>query len=116
MKDRPCAIVLAAEDAGGDLMVMVAPITHTPPRQPGKAVTLASYVKRRLGLDDEPSWIIADEVNRFVWPGPDLRPVSSRRPDQLDWGFLPEDVFAELRRKIVALARAKDLAVVPRTV
>jgi hypothetical protein len=32
-------------------------------------------VKRHLGLDDEPSWIITTEVNRFVWPGPDIRVV-----------------------------------------
>ena len=116
MKDRPCAVVLAAEEASGDLVVTVAPITHAPPRNPGIAVALTPGVKRRLGLDEAASWIVADEVNRFAWPGPDVRPVSSRKPDQFDWGFLPEDMFDELRRKIVALARAKDLAVVPRTV
>ena len=31
-------------------------------------------VKRRLELDDERSWIVLTEANRFIWPGPDLRP------------------------------------------
>lgn len=32
-------------------------------------------VKRHLGLDDARCWIVASEVNRFIWPGPDVRPV-----------------------------------------
>jgi hypothetical protein len=33
-KDRPCMIVLTAEDAAGETMVTVLPITHTPPGDP----------------------------------------------------------------------------------
>lgn len=65
-KDRPCAIVLTAIDEDGDTIVTVAPITHTPPRQPGEAVELPLATKQRLGLDDERSWVVASEVNRFV--------------------------------------------------
>jgi hypothetical protein len=32
-------------------------------------------VKRHLGLDGERSWIVLDEINDFIWPGHDLRPV-----------------------------------------
>ncbi|WP_414474075.1 hypothetical protein [Microvirga sp. M2] len=31
-------------------------------------------LKRWLGLDEEPAWVSTDQVNIFVWPGPDLRP------------------------------------------
>ncbi len=114
VKDRPCAVVLATMSRKGDLIVTVAPITHRAPNDPKAAVALAPKVKRHLGLDREASWIVADEVNQFVWPGPDLRPVSRSEPDRFDYGFLPEDVFAELRDKIVAVYQDRQLRVISR--
>lgn len=115
VKARPCAIVLAASGVEEDIVVTVAPITHRPPDDPAAAVALTAKVKRHLGLDDGPSWIVADEVNRFIWPGPDLRPVSRARPARFHCVFLPEDVFNALRRKMIALYRARRLAVTPRS-
>jgi hypothetical protein len=115
IKARPSAIVLTAYVASGDLVVTVSPITHVQPADPTRAVALTAKVKRHLGLDDVPSWIVADEVNRFIWPGPDLRPVSAREPDRFAFGFLPVDVFDELKRKIVAVYRKRRLKIVPRS-
>ena len=114
-KARPCAIVLATTREGEDIVVTVAPITHRPPDDPTTAIALPAKIKRHLGLDNDPSWIMADEVNRFIWPGPDLRTVSRAQPARFHYGFLPEDVFNALRRKIVALYRARRLAVTPRS-
>jgi hypothetical protein len=57
-KNRPCAVLLAVKDDGGDRKVVVLPITHTPPRDPAHAVEIPLATKHRLGLDDERSWII----------------------------------------------------------
>jgi hypothetical protein len=46
-----------------------------PPSDPCEAIENPPATKRRLGLDDERSWIVLTESNRFVWPGPDVRPV-----------------------------------------
>ncbi len=79
-KDRPCAIVAAIRpDESGGVRVLVLPITHRPPEQPGLAVEIPAKVKRRLRLDDAPSWVILTEWNEFVWPGPDLRRVPDTR-------------------------------------
>lgn len=114
-KARPCAIVLATEEEDGEVVVTVAPVTHSPPEDPALALALPTKVKRHLGLDDAPSWIMADEVNRFIWPGPDLRPISRAAPGRFDYGFLPVDIFNALRRKIVALYEAHRLRVVRRS-
>jgi hypothetical protein len=114
VKARPCAIVLATRRIGEDIVVTVAPITHTPPHDPAAAVELPAKVKRHLRLDDEPSWIMADEVNRFRWPGPDVRPVSRSEPGRFHYGFLPEDLFSVLQRRMASLYRARRLAVTPR--
>ena len=86
-KDRPCAIVLMAQDEDGDTTVTVLPVTHTPPVNPDEAVEIPASTKRRLGLDEARSWIIVSEFNRFVWPGPDLRPISRVDPDCFDYAF-----------------------------
>jgi hypothetical protein len=103
-KDRPCvilALVTTLED--GTPVVRVLPITHTPPKNADDALEIPAAVKRRLRLDEERSWIILTESNRFAWPGPDLRPLDS--PDGY-LGPLPPALFTEVKRRFVALARA----------
>lgn len=65
----------------------VAPITHAPPNDPGSGVEIPTAVKERLGLDQDRSWIVTNEVNIFTWPGFDLRPVDAARG--FAYGFLP---------------------------
>ncbi len=92
-KSRPCVIVLAIKTpADGTLVVRVAPVTHSPPGVAAAALEIPGAVKRHLGLDDERSWIILDEVNEFAWPGFDLRPIPPSR-DRFAYGFLPPRLF-----------------------
>lgn len=115
VKDRPCAIVLTASDHEGDTIVTVAPVTHVPPNQPDEAVEIPQPTKQRLGLDAERSWVVVNEVNRFVWPGPDLRPVSREQPDRFDYGMLPPGLFRQVRTRLMACARAQRLHMTRRT-
>ena len=112
-KTRPCAIVVAMADEDGDTRVYVAPITHSQPRDP-HAVELPAAAKRRLGLDDAPSWIVTSELNRFIWPGYDLQPISRAEPDTFAWGFLPVEIFAAVKRGVVAHQRGRRLKTTPR--
>ena len=75
VKDRPCAVILVSVDDEGDSVVTVLPISHSAPADPDLAVELPAATKRRLGLDDERSWVVLTEANRFVWPEPDLSPA-----------------------------------------
>ncbi len=65
----------ATFDEAGHQVVTVLPISHPPPSNPLLAVEIPAAVKRRLKLDDERSWVMLAEANRFTWPGPDLRPL-----------------------------------------
>jgi mRNA-degrading endonuclease toxin of MazEF toxin-antitoxin module len=80
LKDRPCVVVLAVTREQDQIVVTVAPITHRPPQSDSGAIEIPANQKRRLGLDDEQSWIVTDELNKFDWPSPDLRPVDARKP------------------------------------
>lgn len=104
-KDRPCVIVLAVESRDGQTVVTVAPVTHSPPPHPESAVEIPVATKQRLGLDARRSWIVAADLNRFVWPGVDLRPVM-RGATRYAYGQLPDAVYRQLRDKVLTLARA----------
>lgn len=104
-KDRPCLVLaLVTTEDDGTPIVRVLPITHTPPAHPADAVEIPAPVKARLRLDEERSWIILTESNRFAWPGPDLRPVDT---ESGYFGELPPRLFAEVRRRFVAIARGE---------
>lgn len=109
VKDRPCVVILAVETAGGDTVVTVAPITHAPPRHPETAIEIPAATKRRLGLDGERSWIIAADLNRFVWPGVDLRPVTPGS-GRFDYGLILGSVYLAVKERVLALARSGKLS------
>ena len=85
-KDRPCLIVAVTAKDDGRVIASVAPITHSQPRDSDSACPVPQQTAHRLGLDHDQSWIVTTEVNRFEWPGADLRPVSR---DRWTYGFMP---------------------------
>lgn len=115
VKDRPCAIVLAARAEAGETIVYALPISHTSPMQSQFGVELPAATKEHLGLDAERSWIILTEMNVFAWPGPDLRFVAGRGPDSGAYGMLPPGLFRIVRDRFLALARTRKAAIVRRT-
>lgn len=100
-KDRPAAIVLVNANLGPSEVVYVVPITHTlPDTDDGSKIAIPRELKERLGLDHETSWVDVTEVNVFVWPGPDLRPIKEEeRSDQPSWsyGYLPSRFFEKIK-------------------
>jgi hypothetical protein len=97
-KDRPAAVVLAHKDAAtGQTFTFVLPITHSPPADPSVAIEIPAEVKTGLGLDGARSWIVCDEVNRFRWPGCDLRPVPGTRPSRWEYGMLPRGLYEQAK-------------------
>jgi hypothetical protein len=113
-KDRPCVVVLSLAQAEGETVVTVAPVTHAPPRWPADAVEIPAATKRRLGLDGERSWIVLTEVNRFRWPGPDLRPVPGQLHTRYDYGMLPPGLFRQVRQGILDWAAKLQLRMTKR--
>ena len=115
VKDRPCAIVLLTAGAAGQQMVTVLPITHSPPANPRLAVEISHATKRRLGLDDARSWVVLTEANRFVWPGPDLRPSTPGDAGSVVYGPLPYALFEDIRLKFIAALKERAVRAEPRT-
>jgi hypothetical protein len=95
-------------------VVTVAPITHTPPKRAEDAIEIPPATKRRLDLDDDRSWIVAADLNRFIWPGVDLRPAAPGS-ERYAYGLLPANLYRDVRDRVLALARAGQLALTPRS-
>ncbi len=107
-KDRPCAIVVATKRAAdGDIDTIVAPITHQPPEDPAASIEIPAATCKSLGLDGGRHWLRLDELNRFAWPGFDLRPIPGS-PDKYEYGMLPPGLYQQLREGI--LTRQKERA------
>lgn len=113
-KDRPCVVVLSVESLaeGGELLTVL-PVTHSPPSNPTLAIEIPHTTKARLGLDDERSWILVSEANRFVWPGPDIRFIPGTR--SLFYGELPAKLFETTQRQFLRALHERHASLVPRT-
>jgi hypothetical protein len=99
-KDRPCVVITAVRRSDqGRYRVRVVPMTHRS-AAPERSIEISTKVKRHLGLDRDASWIVLDEVNEFIWPGVDLRPVSRAKPGVWTFGILPVELFDEISAKV----------------
>ncbi len=115
VKDRPCAIIVVTQDDDGDAWVTVVPVTHVPPTDPASALEIPRTTKIRLGLDEERSWVVLTEANRFIWPGPDLRPAKRGDVASITYGLLPAKFYEQIKARFLELILRERRAIVPRT-
>lgn len=110
-KDRPCVIAAVLEGEGGPV-ALVTPITHRRPSPPSIGIEIPPVTSQRLGLDHDRSWIIVTELNRFQWPGVDLRPIP--KTGQFAYGMLPPRLFSQVSAALRDAAGARTLQATPR--
>ena len=116
LKRRPCVVVVRygpVKGLSGKYAVDVVPITHSP--QKGSAVELPHRVKSIMHLDDDASWIVTSEMNRFVWPGGDFvpaYPARAARPAVWHWGVLPQDIFEKVKAEILVAKKDHENIVI----
>ncbi len=113
-KERPCVIVTAVVRAdGGETHVLVAPITHAAPRDGDVAIEIPARVSRHLGLDDDRSFIIADEANTVSWDDPGIVPAVPG--ERWAYGRLPQGLYLVVRDVMLGLIKARKLKTANRT-
>lgn len=100
------------QEEHGDEVVTVLPITHTPPVDPADAFEIPYATKRRLRLDEELSWVVVTESNRFRWPGPDLRMIRTNDAASVSYGILPGTFFEQVRLAFLGKVRAARAAII----
>jgi hypothetical protein len=95
-KDRPC-LVLAATPVATGLRVIIAPITSRR-LDPAHTVPLPPRVAAHLGLDAG-CGVVCNDLNRFIWVGPDVRATPNGTPY---YGQVPARLYDEIRRRVLA--------------
>lgn len=90
-----------------------------PPPPGRRALEVPRKLRRWIGLDDDPQWIYTDEVNVFVWPGPDLRPAQwiSQRDlveDTCVLGALPDDWFSLVKQHFLESHQMRFMRLIKR--
>lgn len=108
-------VVISRRTVGDQTELMVVPVTTQPPRNAADAFEIPARVKKHLGLDAERCWIMVTELNRFVWPGPDVRPVARSGGLTPLLGFLPEQVFRPVLDAVIARSEAGRLKMTKRS-
>lgn len=108
-------IVVAQQRDGDDIRVIVAPITHTAPDDPDSAIEVPPATRRRVGLDDARQWIVIGELNAFLWPGPDLRPLPGAGQESVVMGVLPAALSILINTRLQARIAARQVRITART-
>ena len=85
------------------------------PHRSGRAdaIEIPLKVKKRLGLDSARSWIVLTELNRFIWPGPDIRLAPGH--DSPLYDAIPDWLFFDVREGIVRHRDEGRLTITKRT-
>jgi len=108
VKERPCVIVTAiVRKADGMTEVLLVPITHTPPAEGTVAIEVPTKVGRHLGLDDERSYIIADESNSVAWDDAGIVPAEPAK--RWAYGRVPQALYDQLRASMIDLHSKRKL-------
>lgn len=101
-KERPACLVAASDPATKPRFVVILPITHSPPSGDTIGIEIPPRVRKAIGLDDAPCWVVVSEHNVDEWPNGGLAPLPGR-PDVFGYGFIPPSLFAQIRGRFLAL-------------
>lgn len=99
-KERPACVVVASDDDSDPRMVMILPITHSRPESRDVGIEIPERVRRYLGLDDRPGWIIVSDSNVDDWPNAGIAPVPGK-PKVYAYGILPDPLFQIVKREFL---------------
>jgi hypothetical protein len=103
-KDRPACLVAANDSKTKPRFVVLLPIAHTPPDGDTIGIEIPAKVKRAIGLDDAPSWVIVSEHNIDEWPNAGLSPIPGK-PGVFGYGFIPPGLFAQIKARLAEYGR-----------
>lgn len=111
-KERPACLVATLDEEVDPQLVLILPITHSPPKGGAVGVEIPDKVAKNLGLDDR-SWIVISEANVDFWPNAGLAPVPGKR-GAYAYGFLPPGLFDQVRRRFIKLLEERRAKLVRR--
>jgi hypothetical protein len=95
-KERPACLVATLDDDTDPQLVVIVPITHSPPTGVTVGMEIPGDIAKTLGLDAARSWIVISEANVDYWPNAGLGAIPNRRGSFV-YGYLPPALFEKVR-------------------
>lgn len=95
-KDRPACLAVATDTDIDPQVVVILPVTHSKPLEGTAGVEIPLAVRRAIGQDDQPCWVIVSEFNIDEWPSPGMSPLPGR-PNVFAYGVLPSALFEQIK-------------------
>lgn len=114
-KERPVVVVVAVRKRSHGSELLVVPVATRSPQPDTAAVEMPPRVREHLGLGNDRCWIVCDELNRFAWPGPDIRPAPGKREISPFYGKIPGKLLEQVRTKLAEVAQKGRMQVTKRT-
>ena len=108
-------VVIAREVLADRTELLVVPVTTQPPQHAADGFEIPARVKAHLGLDAERCWIMVTELNRFRWPGPDIRPIEHNSDRTPYYGFIPQPLFDAILEAVIERREKRKLAITKRS-
>jgi hypothetical protein len=105
-KDRPSCLVATSAPGTQPRFVVILPITHSNPTGETVGIEIPERVRRAIGLDDSPCWVIVSEHNVDEWPNGGLQPLPGR-PGVFSYGHMPPGLFASIKARFIELAKRR---------
>jgi hypothetical protein len=99
-KDRPACVAIMTDAEAGPQIVVILPITHSKPSGDSAGIEIPESVRRQLGLDDSPCWVIVSEHNTDEWPNSGISPLPGSKT-VFAYGFLPPRLFGRVRSEFL---------------
>jgi hypothetical protein len=99
-KERPACVAVATDADIDPQIVVVLPIAHSEPKDETVGIEIPSEIRRALGLEDEPCWVIVTEFNIDEWPPPGIAPLPRRRRE-FSYGVLPGRLFERIKHEFL---------------
>ena len=99
-KERPACIAVATDSEMARRRVVILPITHSRPSKAAFGIELPDTVRRALGLDDEPCWVIVSEYNIDNWPNAGIATLPEST-SKYTYGYLPPRLFETIKAEFL---------------
>ncbi len=95
-KERPACLAVATDSEIDPQVVVILPVTHSKPSGMTIGVEIPLPIRRALGLDSEPCWVIVTEFNIDEWPPAGIAPLPGTK-NTFAYGVLPDGVFEPIK-------------------
>ncbi len=99
-EERPACIAVATDSEMIARRIIILPISHSKPSAGTIGIEIPPTVRKTLGLDEQPCWVIVSEYNIDNWPNAGIAPLPGSKTAYA-YGYLPPGLFEQIKKEFL---------------